>query len=177
VTATSPVLARAVLAAADHTAHRPTGAAFDVVLILHVVCAVVGLGTVVVSAVQAGRFRTVASGQLPSGVRSYFAPGVNWAGRALYGVPVFGFVLVGMSDGFFDVGDGWILWGLVLWVAAIWAAEALLWPAERRVKAVLADRPDGPWPEAARDCRTVVWLGSGLTAVLILAVVLMVVQP
>ncbi|HVX21269.1 MAG TPA: hypothetical protein VHB02_07970 [Acidimicrobiales bacterium] len=223
---TAPQLAAAPLWAAGPAHHRPTGAAFDAVLLLHVLCAVVGFGTVVASAVQAGRLRSVRSAPVPAGLRSYFAPGVNWAGRTLYGVPVFGFVLLAMSDGFFHLADGWVLWGFVLWVAAIFVAEGVLWPAERRVQSALAGggadpagpasgpgggattaaapelgrpelggaEPEGPelggaelgGPAAAvgvvtgavvAECRTVVWVASGLAAVLLVAGVLMVAQP
>ncbi len=198
VTAPHPAVTGALWAAGP-APHRPTGAAFDVVLLLHVACAVVGLGTVVASAVQAGRLRSAGSGPVPDGLRAYFIPGVNWAGRALYGVPVFGFVLLGMSGGFFHLGDGWVLWGLTLWVLAIFGAEWALWPAERRIQVALASTSvSGPGDPAtddvapavpvtavapaiagrvAAECRTIVWVGIGLALILLLAGFLMVAQP
>ena len=50
-----------------------------------------------------------ASAPLPEPVRRYFRPGVNWAGRALYGVPVFGFSLIATSNGAFSSGDGFVV--------------------------------------------------------------------
>ncbi len=61
-------------------------------------------------------------------MRRYFRPGVNWAGRALYGVPVFGFALVAASDGAFDAGDAFVAVGLVLWLVAAVLAEVVVWP-------------------------------------------------
>jgi hypothetical protein len=172
------------------THHEPTGAAFDIVLVFHVICVLVGLGTVVASAVQAGRLRRAGAGPVPPGLRAYFAPGVNWAGRSLYGVPVFGFALLGMSGGFFHLADGWVLWGLVLWVLAVFGAEWALWPAERRIQVALAAAGDpvhvnpsapGVLPavagQVAAECRTIVWVGSGLAAALLLAGFLMAAQP
>jgi len=192
VTPTSPAVTR-VLWAAGTGRHQPTGAGFDVVLLLHVVCAVVGLGTVVVSAVQAARLRSVGTGPVADGLRAYFAPGVNWAGRSLYGVPVFGFILLGMARDAYGLADGWVLWGLILWVAAIFVAEGVLWPAERRVQAALApDRPDltraggdavagagagGIAGKVATECRTIVWVATALAVTLVVAGVLMVAQP
>jgi uncharacterized membrane protein len=159
----------------------PTGAAFDIVLLLHVACVVVGLGAVVVSGVQAGRLlgATAPDGRaLPASLVTYFAPGVNWAGRILYGVPLFGFALLGLSGGAYRVDDGWVLWGLVLWVVATLGAEGLLWPAERRVQVLLSAERAGPAaPEVRQACRTICLTAGGLAAVLVLATVLMVAQP
>jgi hypothetical protein len=180
VTAARPADGLALAAGAVH--HRPTGAAFDVVLLLHVACVVVGIGSVVVGGLQARRLQRAGAGPVPADLRGYFAPGPNWAGRVLYGVPIFGFVLLGMSDGFFELADGWILYGFVLWILAIAVAEGVLWPTERRIRtAVAAARPDGPDDELASavgdECRQVVWLSAGLVVVLVLATVLMVAQP
>jgi len=58
----------------------PTGAAFDIVLLLHVTCVTVGLGTVVVSGVQARRLRVA----LARGAAVAVGPsrGTGRAGRA-----------------------------------------------------------------------------------------------
>ena len=98
--------------------HQPDGAAFDIVLLLHVGCAVVGLVTTVAAATTAGRLRRLlaASAPLPEPLRRYFRPGVNWAGRTIYGIPAFGFALLAMSQGAYALGDGWVLAGLALFV-------------------------------------------------------------
>ena len=77
----------------------PTGAVYTTLLMAHVLCAVVGFGTMVVTGTQAARARRGPSAAGAEGVRRYFRPGVNWAGRALYGVPVFGFWLLAASRG------------------------------------------------------------------------------
>jgi uncharacterized membrane protein len=171
VTTAFPVAAQAAQA-------RPSGAAFDIVLLLHVACVIVGLGTVVVSGVQAARLQRMATGPLPTTLRDYFAPGVNWAGRVLYGVPIFGFALLGMSKGAYGLGEGWVLGGLALWFLAALAAEGLLWPAERRIQTGVAAGDDGPpSPEVRRDCRAAWWAAIGLVVVLMAGVVLMFAQP
>lgn len=181
----------------------PTGAAFDVVLLLHVACVVVGLGTVVVSGVQGARLLVAGragggtgspgggtgpagstgtgpagSPGIPSSLVTYFAPGVNWVGRVLYAVPLLGFALLGMSGGVFRLGEAWVLWGLGLWVVAVLCAEGLLWPAERRIQALTGADGPGPYaPEVRQACQTVCLISGGLVAVLVLAIVLMVAQP
>jgi len=165
----------------------PTGAGFDVVLLLHVAAAVVALGSVVVSGVQSGRLLAAGDGGVPSGVAAYFAPGVNWVGRTLHTVPLLGLALVGLSHGAYSFEDGWIEWGLGLWVVAAVGAEAVLWPAERRVQAGLAASAHGPRSgqvpaagvrsETVRSCRTAAAAAGVLTAVLVAAIVVMVAQP
>jgi hypothetical protein len=152
----------------------PTGAAFDIVLLLHVAAVVLGLGAVVVSGVQAAR--VLAAGRVgPSPtLAAYFAPSVNWVGRVLYAVPVLGVVLLAISRGAYGWGDAWVQWGIGLWVAAAAGAEGLLWPSERRIGAGLGDPAA---PELRRACRRACAAAAGLVAVLVLAVVLMVAQP
>lgn len=155
----------------------PTGLAFTVVLVCHVVAVLVVLGAVVAGAVAAARVLT-ANGELPSSVRTYFAPGGNWAGRVVYLVPVFGGVLIWMSGGAYRVGDAWVGWGIGLWFAATVLAEGVLWPAERRVRRSFAGtgRPDVP-DAVRRPCRTICISAPGVVALLVAAMVVMVAKP
>ncbi len=170
----------------------PTGPGYDVVLLGHVGCAVIGLLTVVVSGIQAARLLGAARRGRPveASLSRYFAPGVNWAGRALYGVPLLGFALIAMSNGSISTGDPWVLTGLVLWAAATALAEGVLWPAERRIQAHLAAPPVGAVPEgpgapppggagpgAVRAARTVCASAVAVAAVVRVAMVVMVAQP
>jgi hypothetical protein len=124
---------------------QPQGAAFDVVLLLHVGCVVAGFVTTLTAATTAARLRRLlATGApVPEALRRYFKPGVNWAGRLVWGIPAFGFALVAMSQGAYAVSDGWVLAGLVLFVALAGVTESLLWPAERRVQEALAGGSGG----------------------------------
>jgi hypothetical protein len=128
--------------------HQPQGAAFDIVLLLHVACVVVGLVTAITAAATAARLRRLllAAAPLPEALRRYFRPGVNWAGRTIYGIPVFGFALLAMSQGAYALRDGWVLGGLALFTAVALVAEGVLWPAERRLQVALAATLSGPVP-------------------------------
>jgi hypothetical protein len=160
--------------AATHSV--PSGVAFDIVLLLHVAAALVGLATVVVSGVMAGRVLAARGAAVPGPVAAYFTPGVNWAGRVLYAVPVLGVALLAMSHGAYTLADGWVDWGIGLWVAAAAAGEALLWPAERRVREGLAGGGPGS-DRTRRDCRAICASAGLVAAVLVAAVVVMVAQP
>lgn len=128
------------------TAVAPTrSAAYDLVLLAHVLAVVAAFGAVVVAGACAAALTRTRP--LPEGVVRYYRPGVNWAGRVLHLVPVLGIVLVALSHGAWSFSDGWVLGGLVLWVVADALAETLLWPAERRIQQVMAGCAPGPQHE------------------------------
>ena len=157
----------------------PTGALYTSLLLLHVLCAVVGFGTLVVTGVQAARARRGPSAPGADGVRRYFRPGVNWAGRALYGVPAFGFSLIAASDGAFRAGDGFVVVGLIVWLVSTLLAEVVVWPGERRIQVEVTGR----WGEVDvaraldRECRRVAAAAAGLAVLFIAATVIMVGKP
>jgi hypothetical protein len=182
-------------------AGQPTGAGFDVVLVLHVACAFVALVSVSLSGVESARLLAIRPGlRPPDDLVRYYAPGTNWPGRALHGVPVFGFALLGLSRHAYVLGDGWVTAGLVLWVLAAALAEMVLWPSERRVQELLSRGvgvPEpGPGPAAGsgpdvgadvgaeggkdgwgRPCRSVAGASAAIVALMVVATVVMFVQP
>jgi hypothetical protein len=154
-----------------------SNAGFDLLLIAHVACAIVGFGALVTSGVQAVRLRRADPRSVPTTLRRYFAPGVNWAGRVLYGVPVFGLLLLADSSGRLRAGDPWVIAGLALWGISAVVAEVVLWPAERRIQTVLAEPGARSAPALARDCHLVASLGGALGLVFVAATVVMVARP
>jgi len=162
--------------------HQPQGPAFDVILLLHVICVFVGLATVVTSAATATRLRRLLASRVafPEAVVRYFHPGVNWAGRAMYGIPVFGFVLLAMSNGAYALRDGWVMAGLGIFAAVTLLAEGTLWPAERRLQISLVPRVAGnctPDESVLRDAKVMALSATVALLLLIAASALMVAQP
>jgi hypothetical protein len=157
----------------------PTSPLYTILLMAHVLCAVVGFGSMAVTGVQAARARRGLSAPGAEGVRRYFRPGVNWAGRALYGVPVFGFCLIAASKGAFSSGDGFVVVGLLVWLVAVLLAEMLLWPGERRIQLELTER----WGEQETataldgDCRQVAGTAVVLAVLFVTATVIMIGKP
>ncbi len=162
--------------------HQPDGAAFDIVLLLHVGCVVVGLVTAATAAATATRLRRLLGSPrpLPEPLRRYFSPGVNWAGRTVYGIPVFGFALLAMSQGAYALGQGWVLGGLALFAGVALVGEGVLWPAERRLQIALTATDAISQPPGDPLERDAAWMSRAAVAVLVLlvaGVVLMVAQP
>jgi hypothetical protein len=155
--------------------HQPTGAGFDLLLLGHVASAIVAFLSIVVSGVEAARLLGRSGAVVPASLVRYYAPGVNWVARAIYGVPIFGFALLADSRGAFDLSDGWVLAGLFVWVGVAAIGECALWPAERRVQQALR----GPSDERClrRQAVRICVVASGLAAALLGATVVMVAQP
>jgi hypothetical protein len=167
---------------------QPGGPAFDIVLLLHVGCAVVGLAAMATSAATAARLRRLlgagTGAELPDAVVRYFRPGVNWVGRSIYGIPVFGFALLAMSRGAYAATDGWVLAGLAVFVVVALLGEGILWPAERRLQVSVAAAPGGgteaatgPTLPPAHQAQLVVWSATASIVLLVVGTVLMVAQP
>jgi uncharacterized membrane protein len=164
--------------------HQPDGAAFDIVLLLHVGCVVVGLVATATATAAATRLRRLVGSPvpLPEPIRRYFRPGVNWAGRTIYGIPVFGFALLAMSHGAYALAQGWVLAGLALFAGVALVGEGVLWPAERRLQVAVtaADPATGTLPATGlmnRDA-TAMARAAGAALVLLLAgTVIMIAQP
>jgi uncharacterized membrane protein len=162
--------------------HQPDGPAFDVVLILHVGCVVVGLTTTVASALSAGRLRTLLRTATlpPEAVLRYFRPGVNWAGRTIYGIPIFGFALLALGHGAYALRDEWVMGGLAIFVGIVLLAEGVLWPAERRLQVSLVAASDGGTPadeSVRRDARAMELSAAVTLVLLVVGSALMVAQP
>ena len=164
--------------------HQPDGAAFDIVLLLHVGCVVVGLATTATAAATATRLRRLLGSPvpLPDALRRYFRHGVNWAGRTVYGIPVFGFALLAMSHGAYSLGQGWVLGGLALFAGVALVGEGVLWPAERRLQAAVTagDPATGALPATGsmnRDTTMMARAAGAALVLLIAGVVVMVAQP
>ena len=165
--------------------HQPDGVAFDIVLLLHVGCVVVAAVTTTTAAATAARLRRLvgSSQPLPEPLRRYFRPGVNWAGRTVYGITVFGFALVAMSQGAYALGQGWVLSGLAIFAALALVGEGALWPAEQRLQVALSE-PDndgggGDVTEQGleRDAAVLARAAAAALALLVVGTVLMVAQP
>jgi hypothetical protein len=161
---------------------QPDGPAFDIVLIFHVGCVVVGLVTLVTSRATAGRLGTLlrSASAFPDTITRYFRPGPNWAGRTIYGIPVFGFVLLALSHGAYSLGEGWIMGGLAILVAVVLVAEGVLWPAERRLQLSLVGLQGGGIAveeSVLHDVSVMSWSATAALVLLVAGTVIMLVQP
>jgi len=133
-------LALSTVAAASAASVNESSAAYDLVLLAHVLAAVAALVAVAVAGGFAMALRGALrrGGPVPEVLVRYYRPGVNWAGRVLFAVPVLGAVLIAMSGGEWSWSDTWVSLGTAAWAAVAVVAEAVLWPHERRLQQAVA---------------------------------------
>ncbi|MGH9071832.1 MAG: DUF2269 family protein [Acidimicrobiales bacterium] len=160
----------------------PNTVLYQVVLVVHILCAVVGFGSILVTGGYAGAARRVSEdGQVSEAVRRYFRPGPNLASRFIYAVPVLGLVMVGMSGGG-DLSQSWLWLGSGLWLAAAGLATAVVWPAEARIAALVSGaRGAGGSLEVpaaiAQEGRRASWAAAVMDLAVTAAFVVMIARP
>jgi len=150
------------------------GMAYDSVLLVHVLAAFAGFGVVGVAGIYALLLRR--DGPRSEAVARYYRPGVNWAGRTIFLVPVLGATLIAMSSGAWSYRDLWIEIGLTAWTVAAVLGEVVLWPAERRLQRLAAD-PAADRVTLVRTTRTVALASATMVVIFLFTAVVMVAKP
>lgn len=162
-----------VLTTAGHPGGHP--AVYDVLVALHVVCAVVGFGAVAVSGVYGAIGRTAgAAGSRPESVdevRRFFRSG-SAVEHLLLVAPVFGIAAMSVRPGGSEFGQLWAIAGLVIWVAAGGLLLGVVRRAERRIRASIGDDQ-----ALGVGARRLMWAGAGSDLLFVIALLLMVTQP
>ena len=149
---------------------------FRIVLVLHILTVVFGLGSVSLAVVFAAQARRNPG----PGVRLLIETQVRMvrlAGWFVLAVPVFGFALVGMSDDVFSVSQTWVWTSLVVWVLVMGVLHGMVLGAGRRLLAALDAAGPGAPPEGVAALGQRLAVGTGVVALLtVVGVVLMVWQ-
>jgi uncharacterized membrane protein len=108
------------------------GDLYKLVLVLHILCAIVGFGGVLLNGLYAAQAKArkgpegLAISQanfLVSKVAQYF----------IYGVFVFGILLVALSDDAWDFADTWVWLSMLLYIVALGISHGLLRPTVERI--------------------------------------------
>lgn len=142
---------------------------FDTFVVLHVVAAVIGFGSVAVSGVYGGTARHPERQESAEETQRYFrAPGR--AELVLFLVPVFGAVALGLRPEGADFGAFWVISGLVVWTAASALLLAVVRPAEAAI------RRAGTAADAAAGSR-LMWAAAACDVLFVVALGLMITQP
>lgn len=159
------------------------GAAYDVLVALHVTAAVLGFGSVALSGVyganayrlagKTGRAQEAASEELH---RYFRAPGrLEWAVLA---VPVFGAGAVVAGQGGRGFAEVWVGLGLGLWLVAAALLLGVVRPAEAALRASLAaEAPGAADPRFRSAGRRLSWAAAASDLIFLVALVVMVIKP
>jgi uncharacterized membrane protein len=156
---------------------------YKIVLLLHILCAIVGFGTVILNGLYGreakrrpgpGGLAITEANLAVSVIAEYF----------IYAVFVFGLALVGMSDKAWKFSQTWIWLAVVLYVIGIGVSHGVLFPAAKKMKSLAtelvaggpppADAPPGPPPQVAQMTELGKRLGAASTFLHLLLVVILV---
>lgn len=110
---------------------------YDVLLILHVVSAFIGFGSIAIGgwAASVGHKSSDPAGD--ERIVRFYREGTDWPGRVIFLVPVLGLTMLLVGD-HPAIPTSWPWIGLALWLVAAGLVTAKGWPAERRAQRELA---------------------------------------
>jgi uncharacterized membrane protein len=155
---------------------------YRMLLVVHILLVIAGLGTVVLNGLYATRAR-----QRP-GPEGRAISEANYAVSRIaevliLGIPVSGLALVWASDGAWSLSDGWVWLSLLLFGVALAISLGVLGPSHRRANGILAtletESPDVAIraAEVERLGRVMAVSGSALNLLLVVILALMVWKP
>jgi uncharacterized membrane protein len=150
--------------------------AYKWLLAFHILLAVVWVGSN--TAIQIFVIRAIRAG--PDRV-AYFAKEIEWYGtRVLLPTSlilvILGFILLHESSGAYDLGQGWVTFGFVVWLLSAIAGAGFLGPESGRLGKLLEDR--GPADAEYQRRLARVFLISRIELTLLILVVLdMTIKP
>jgi uncharacterized membrane protein len=150
--------------------------AYKWLLAFHILLAVIWVGSDVAIQILVMRAKRAGPDRL-----AYFATEIEWYGTRVL-VPsslalvILGFILLHESSGAFDLGQGWVTFGFVVWVLSFISGAAYLGPESGRLSKLVEQR--GPEdPDYLRRLARI-FLVSRIELVLLILVVLdMAVKP
>jgi uncharacterized membrane protein len=119
--------------------------AYKWLLAFHILFAVIWVGSDVAIQIFVMRAKRAGPERL-----AYFATEIEWYGTRVL-VPsslilvILGFILLHESSGAFDLGQGWVTFGFVVWLLSFIAGAAYLGPESGRLSKLVEERgPDDP---------------------------------
>ncbi|MDP9020102.1 MAG: DUF2269 family protein [Actinomycetota bacterium] len=115
---------------------------YRLILLLHITSVVVGFGPLFFSAAHS-RLARKRGGAEGLAIGEANEQATEWAERAIYAVPVFGILLVLLSDGAWGFDQLWITLSFVLYFAAVAVLHAVVKPTHRRLNEVTASLASG----------------------------------
>jgi hypothetical protein len=113
--------------------------AYKLCLLAHLACVIVGYGAVALDSLTFGRTRRLEGDEAYAVAQSGYTATVKWAGRFLYGVPVFGAAAVAASDGGIEFSEAWVSAAFVVWLVGVAVLHGVVTPARRRSLVLLAE--------------------------------------
>lgn len=116
---------------------------FKLLLVAHILCAIVGLGAVMLNGVYAAQAakRPVPQGRAVSEANLF----VSTIGEYfIYAIFVFGILLAVFSDGAIKFSQTWLWLAMLIYVVTLGVTHSILIPGHKRTNALLAELEQAP---------------------------------
>jgi|tagenome__1003787_1003787.scaffolds.fasta_scaffold19888936_2 uncharacterized membrane protein len=160
-----------------------TSTAYKIVLLLHILCAIVGFGTVFLNGLYGAQAkRRPGPGGLAIQEANLFVSKI--AEYFIYAVFILGIGLVSMSDEAWKFSQTWIWLAMLLYIVGIGVSHGVLFPNAKKLRDLSAelvavgpppaDAPPGPPPQVAEMERRGKTLGAASTFLHLLLVAILV---
>jgi uncharacterized membrane protein len=164
---------------------QTSGNYYRVLLVLHIVSVVVGIGAVMLNGLYAAQTQK-REGPAARAVleANFYVSGI--AEYVIYTIPVWGILLVLASDDAFDFAQTWIWLSLLLYAIAIGIAHAVMRPGSKRIIDLMAEIEQGPPPvggpppqveEISAIGQRLAFGGTTLNVIVVIIISLMVWKP
>ena len=160
-----------------------TSTAYKIVLFLHILCAIVGFGTVFLNGLYGAQAKKrPGPGGLAIQEANLFVSHI--AEYVIYAVFILGIGLVSMSDDAWKFSQTWVWLAMLLYIAGIGVSQGVLFPNAKKMRDLAAemvaagpppaDAPPGRPPQVAEMERRGKTLGAASTFLHLLLVVILV---
>ena len=116
---------------------------YKILLLLHILTVVVGIGAVMLNGIYAAQSQKNpgAPGRAISEANEYVS---SVAEKVIYLIPIFGILLVLVSDDAWKFSQTWIWLAILVYIAAIGVAHSVLIPGHRRINELLREMENAP---------------------------------
>jgi uncharacterized membrane protein len=158
---------------------------YKFLLVLHILSVIVGIGAVMLNGLYASQ---TAKRKGPEGraisEANYWVSGI--AEYVIYTIPIWGILLILVSDDAWKFSQTWIWMALLLFVIAMGISHGVMFPSHKRLNALLAETErtpppaDGAPPQAAEIAQLGQKLaigGGALNVIVVIFLVLMIWKP
>jgi uncharacterized membrane protein len=149
---------------------------YKIVLVLHILAAIVGFGSVMLNGVYASEARKRPGAEGGAIAEANYRVSWKIAMWFIYAIPVLGLALVGMSDKAWKFSQTWVWLSLVLWFAVVGVAHGVHRPNVRRLDELIKS-PNPDVAELERRERLAATMGAVMSVLVVAALVLMVFKP
>jgi uncharacterized membrane protein len=153
------------------------GTPYKIVLVLHILAAILGFGSVMLNGVYASEVRRRPGPEGAAIADANYKVSFGVAMYIIYAIPILGIALVTMSEKAWKFSQSWVWLALVLYVVLIGLVHGVHRPNVRRLDALMRESRAGDAAEIERRGRLAETMGMVLSLLVVASLVLMVFKP